>query len=400
MEKPNSGIDPIVSDYYDILFDNVDFYHQSVRDEIAGYNEEITEFEEKLAVNEPGVNKGQLLAQIAENREFIETRTKYLAGNTIFSHGVEFSAEILDDSEPELTDRFKETPAEDKYKYLMNKFQEGYREEARERVAHSEKAHHEALARLELHGDDRPGAWDNVASFGAAEREWMQQSRELERDVIMGMERWQRDVRYSESDLLVSFDAENAAMKKVDEFFPDVAKEHYATKKQEYADLLRDDPVKLHADLMDEYVVTYADVLADQLLAAEYDLNYSRYLLAEHQEAKPGLLRNVLSSGKAMDAWNEKRAELFDDVESCRKEVTKIDAKRDDVQNGCVSEPVRQWVTNHIKSLHPDLVKACDAHMQRHWEGINNTRLEQQEEQRRDEQEKDAGKSVDEGLAR
>lgn len=396
MDNTNSSA---VRDYYDALFENVDFYFQTVREEIGGFQQEINELKEQLAGAEPGTDKDALSTQLHATMDDLENRKAYLSSDRILAHGIEFSADILDDDEPEMTDQMLDVPGSEKYAYLTEKFSEIYKRELAEKVASAQKTSAEAAAHVENHKRDRPSAWENAVSLGSADREWGKRLAQHEREAATDEQRCRNLVTYSADKSLVDRDSEHSARKKIGQYFPDVRDQYFSQNRQEFSQKLQDDPAKLYADLIEEYSNSYCGEVGDTLSWAENDLAHAVHSLEEHDGARPGVGAMIASLGKAQGEWEEKREGLLKSIEQQRDKVERLEALRQDVKGGWLSEAAREVAKATIKDLHSEVVEACDAHMKRGWQNANNARLEQ-EQSRQAERDNGAESSNQQGLSR
>lgn len=316
-------INPAVQEYYDLLFDNINFYHETIRDEIGEITQENHDLAAKLEGNEPGIDRDAITKTIAENAQLIKDRTEYLSGPNVFLHGAEISADILDDSEPELSDRFRDAPISDKYNCLVEKFGQEYKAEVHARLSQSEGSH-------------------------------------------------------AESDSLMTMDGEWQARKKISECFPDIDKEYHKHLDEEYAKQLKDDPVRLNANLVERYADAYVGEIGNELSKTEEQLALQQKALADHEEARPGIIDNIKSLGAAQKSWQEKKRLLSRDIENTEIEIGKLADIRKKVEGGWTSETAREHAKERIKLKHPEVIEACETHMKRHWQGVNDERLERQ----------------------
>ncbi len=387
-----------VRDYYDSLFENVDFYFQTVREEIEGFRQEINELEKQLAVAEHDADKDALSARLLEIMDDLENREAYLSSDRILAHGIEFSADILDDDEPELTDKMNDFPGSEKHAYLTEKFSEIYKRELAEKVVSAQNASAETVTHVENHKRDRPSVWENAVSLGSADREWEKRLARLEREAAADEQRCQKLVTYSADEPLVDRDAEHTARKKIGLYFPDVRDQYFSQNRQEFSKKLNDDPVKLHADLIEEYSNSYCGEVGDTLSWAENDLAHAVYSLEEHDGARPGVGALISSFGKAQGEWEEKRDGLLKSIEQQRDKVERLESLRREVKGGWRSEAAREVAKATIADLHPEVVEACDVHMKRNWHDANNARLEQ--EQVRQAGRDEGGTSMSSGITR
>lgn len=241
----DKSISSSVRDYYDLLFDYVSSYREMNENIIDDLLQEKAELHDQLINGGPDIDRDDLSRQIMGKSEEISKNKEYLQSDALIKDGFKMAAEMIYDNEPELSDPFWEAPISEKYSYLMDRFAQEYVSDQAKQLADAERKSVEACACLESHCGNKPTVWENIRSLGAAEREWGERLKELRTDVVDGLKERQRMADSSGSTALVGPDAEHAARKKMTEFFPEIVAEHKKQQEQEYAELLRDDPVKL-----------------------------------------------------------------------------------------------------------------------------------------------------------
>ncbi len=336
-----------VSDYCALLFDNVQEFIGMNREELKEYETENAGLREKLESVEMGDDERKtLLETVAKNEERIEELKEFMGSRRILETGIKFSGGILDDVEPQLTDRFNIAPVTEKYTCLVAHYMKEYR------------------AGLDARGD-------------------------LSRD------------EYNEaSGFLVDIDAFRFGVERVQEFFPEIARWHEECKRGEYRKLLVDDPVKLHSDLIVEYSTAYIADMGRRLRELRHDHDAFQSGLREHEAAKPGWRQNLATLGKAGKAWTDGRKKLVGEIAGNEEKMAELQKAREDCRDGWLSEHARKYAKEEIRSRHPEVIEACERHMARHWGKLNEERLEKQEARALDERDDVAEKKLDDGLRR
>lgn len=374
----DKNISSSVRDYYDLLFDYVSSYKEMNENIIDDLLQEKAELHDQLINGGPNIDRDDLSRQIMGKSEEISKNREYLQSDALIKDGFKMAAEMIYDNEPELSDPFLEAPISEKYNYLMDRFAQEYVSDQAKQLADAERKSVEACACLESHCGNKPTVWENIRSLGAAEREWGARLKELRTDVVDGLKKRQRMTISSDSTALVYPDAEHAALKKMTEYFPEIVAEHKKQQEQEYAELLRDDPVKLYADLVARYSNAYSGEVGSDLATTRNALESKERKMSEHENAKPGTLENLVSFGRAQESWNREQAMMQKEQGHLKNEVARLADLKEDVKGGWISETARTHAKQFIKDEHPEVVNACDSHMMRHWKDSNNARLERQ----------------------
>jgi hypothetical protein len=306
-----------VKDYYDLLFDNVEEFIDMNHEEAREYEAENIELAKMLAAGGTGHDEAESIrSDIRGNNERIDGIHRFLNGRGAVKAGIELSAELIDDNEPELTDRFNAAPVAEKYACLVNRYMDENRR---------------AL-------DDDP----------------------------------------SQSDPLAEIDAFRFATERVREFFPKVAEQYEEHKREEHRDLLKSDPNKLHSDLMVRYSTEYVASAGKRMLELLHTRDAFQSGLREHDAAKPGWLKNLATLGEAGKTWEDERGVLTREIAGCESEMAKQQKLREECRDVWLPEPARQYAKGEIASRHPEVVEACERHMARRWEKENEARLERQ----------------------
>ena len=328
-----------VKDYYDLLFDSVNEFIGMNHEEILEYERENAELAAKLAgggLDQSG--EKAIRDTMRRNTERVGEIREFLNSDRAIPLGLDFSEDVLNDSEPELADRFNAAPIAEKYSYLVNRYMDEYR------------------------------------------------------DGLEGRADPQRN------DSLAEIDAFRFGTDKVREYFPKVAEQHEERMREEYKELLASDPVRLHGDLTAKYSMEYVAGAERRLLELQHDLDVLQSGLREHDAAKPGWLRNLATLGAAGKEWAGAREMLARELAGCDSEIAKRQQLREECREAWLSESAREHAKGVIASRHPEIVEACERHMARHWEKQNEARLERQKE-RQAERDDGNGQSRDEGLS-
>jgi hypothetical protein len=329
-----------VSDYYDLLFDNVETFIGMNRGELKEYEAENSELREKLERGGMGDDERKTLLETMKKNEKMSSELRgLLDSDRIFEMGIEFSGEILDDNEPELTDRFKEAPVAEKYACLVAHYMGEYR------------------AGLETRGD--PGSGGGVTDAS-----------------------------------LVDIDSYRFGIEQARKFSPDIAKQHEERKREEYRELIASDPVKLHSVLMVEYSTAYVADLEKRLHEVQHDHDVFQSGLREHEATKPRWLKNLTTLGKAGKVWMDGREKLAREIVGNEDKMAELQRLREECKEGWLSETASEHAKGEIRSRNPEVVEACERHMARHWEKTNGERLEKQAA-RQNEQNNAVGKPLD-----
>jgi hypothetical protein len=314
-----------VRDYYSLLFDNVKEYIGMNREELKEYEVENAGLRGKLEHGGIGDDERKaLLETMAKNDAVISKIRDFMGSDRLFEVAIEFSGEILDDSEPELADRFNAAPVAEKYACLVTHYMEEYR------------------VGLEARGDPPRN------EYGAA------------------------------SGSLADIDAFQFGIERTRDFFPGIAKRHEERKREEYRELLVSDPVKLHSDLMVEYSMAYVADMGRRLRELRHDHDAFQSEMREHEAAKPGWLKNLTTLGNAGKVWTDGREKLAREIAGSEEKMAELQRLREECKGGWLSETAREHAMGEMQARHPDVVEACERHMARHWEKTNGERLEKQ----------------------
>ncbi len=95
-------VDKAVSDYYDLLFDNVADFISMNREELQEYEAEDVELRKKLEdISITSYERKTLLESREKNSEQIEQLREFINSDRILEVGIKFSGDVLDDGEPE-----------------------------------------------------------------------------------------------------------------------------------------------------------------------------------------------------------------------------------------------------------------------------------------------------------
>jgi hypothetical protein len=215
-----------VSDYYDLLFDNVQEFIGINREELREYEAANAELEKTLENSALGDAERQALtAEKEKNQGQIEALREFMGSSRILEKGIELSGEILDDNEPELTDRFNAAPVTEKYACLVLHYMDEYRTGVEARVNLAHKSYTEASVAVDSHRSDRPSAWDTLTSLGAARKHWAERLEVLDKTADGKKKDWENLKVYVGKTDLVDGDAFRQGVEKTKEFFPEVVKE-------------------------------------------------------------------------------------------------------------------------------------------------------------------------------
>ncbi len=116
----SESISEAVSDYYALLFDNVQEFISHNEEGLKEYEQENAELAAKLAEGGLDQSGEQAIRNTMRiNTERIGEIHDFLNSDMVNKVGIDFSEDILDDSEPELTNRFNAAPVTEKYAYLV-----------------------------------------------------------------------------------------------------------------------------------------------------------------------------------------------------------------------------------------------------------------------------------------
>ncbi len=397
----SDSVGEAVRDYYDLLFDNVQEYIGMNRDELRGYEAENAELREKLKNDSIIGDERQVLVESLEkNQEQILRLQEFMNTSRILETGIQFSGEILDDSEPELTDRFNEAPVAEKYTYLMMRYMDEYRQEVlKSQIEQSHEMCVMASTVVDEHRRDIPSAWDNFSSLGNAGKRWAERLDVLEQIAVGSRKDWQELRAYADTESLVAIDSFRYGAEKVREFFPELARQYEKHKQVEYAELLKSDPVRLQSDLMTKYAADYVANVRPVFLEVQHACDALQSRLREHDAVKPGWMKNLVTLGNAGKTWKSERVVLTQKIISCEKQVTELQRLREECGAGWLSETARKYAKGDIEERHPEVVEACERHMAQHWQQKNEERLEKQEA-RQAERGSGAEKMLDNGSSR
>lgn len=393
-------VNDAVSDYYALLFDNVKEFVEINRNELKEYEAENAELQRGLDSRDLGdADRKTLTAQKEKAQEQIQRLREFMNSRRILERGIEFSGEILDDSEPDLTDRFNAAPIIDKYACLLKHYMEEYRTELDSRVNLSHTISMEAAASVDAHRCNRPSTWDALTSFGSAEKQWGERLSILEHAADSSSKEWLALQAYAETSSLVDIDAFVFGAEKTKDFFPKIVEQYNAHKLAEHRVLLETDPVKLHSDLLVKYSTEYIADAGKRLLEVQSNREALQLGLQEHDAAKPGRLKNMAALGHAWATWESEQERLVREVAGCEKQIAELQKIREGGKEAWLSEPARKHAKGEIRSRHPEVAEACERHMDRHWKQTNEERLAKQES-RQAARESPAEKTLDNGSSR
>lgn len=390
------SISSIVREYYDSFFESMEFYHEMVRDEVDGYRKSVAELRGKLASTASAPDKAALAGEIADTQESIDLRSKYLESGRIASDAIEYATNTIENMEPELAAKFNAEPVSGKYECLMEWYRTEHAENVQTRIADAEQSFNQAAARLEEHSHFSPTILDSLTSFGKAGQEWNRRHKALERETAVKEEKLRRMVRHADLPFVMELEKEAVAENKIRKLFPDIANLYLDEERKRHDELLRGDPFELGEELLEDHMVLYADMLADELARVENDLDHAKSLLSEHQDNKPGMLRNFVTLGRAQVDWREKEAELWGDVVYCAGELSKVQTCRKDVEEGGGFE----WAESQIRKKYPELMAACEVRERELQERAGKPVHDTAQEAGRDGREGDAGLAAAKGMTR
>ena len=274
---------------------------------------------------------------------------------------------------------------------------EDYRTDLETRVDLSHKGYIEASAEVDSHRRDQPSVLDALTSFGSAGRQWVERLGALEQTAAGKWKDWQDLQAYAGTDSLVDIDSFRFGVKKTQELFPKIAEQYSEHKRAEYKELLEADPVRLHSDLIMEYSTEHVADMGEKLLGLQHDRDARQLQLREHDASKPGWLKNAATLGNAEKTWRTEREALAREIAGIKEQMAEVQKNREECRDGWLSETVRSEAKQMLLSRHPEVVKACEQHMARHWKAANEARLERQRARLA---ERESGKEPDNGLAR
>ena len=375
------SIGEAVVDYYNLLFDNVREFISHHEEGLKEYEQEHAELAAKLAaggLDRPGERAIQDTLRI--NAERITEIIDFLKSDMANKTGIDFSAQILDDSEPELTDRFNAAPVTEKYACLVKRCMDEYRADLNVRVDLSHEDYIGASFDVDSHRRDRPSAWDDLASLGSAGRQWAERLDTLNQTLDGKRQDWEALQEYAATTSLVEIDAFRFGEEKTKDFFPKIAEQYSEHKQAEYKELLEAEPVRLYGDLIMEYAAAHVADMGERLFRLQDDSDARRSLLREHDAAKPGLVKNLTTLGQAEKAWKAGRDVLAQEISGIREQMAEVRKNREDCKEGWLSATAREEAKKMVLTQHPEVVEACEQHMARHWEETNAARLEQRKE--------------------
>ena len=236
----SDSVSAVVVDYYDLLFDNVQEFISHNKEDLKEYEQENSELAAKLAAGGLDQSGEQAIRNaMRTNAERIGEIQDFLNGDRARKAGIDFSEDILDDVEPELTDRFTAAPITEKYACLVKRYMEDYRTDLETRVDLSHKGYIEASAEVDSHRRDQPSVLDALTSFGSAGRQWVERLGALEHTAAGKWKDWQDLQTYAGTDSLVDIDAFRFGVKKTQDCFPKIAEQYSEHKRVEYKEALR-----------------------------------------------------------------------------------------------------------------------------------------------------------------
>lgn len=371
-----------VRDYYDLLFDNVNVFIDINREELEEYRIADAELGQKM--ENKNISEAERQTLIAERTEIwkrSESLKEFMESNRILDVGIELSGEILDDCEPELTDQFNAAPVTEKYCYLVNRYKDEYRADLKERIDRVDKAADVASMDVEEHLRSKPLFWDNMSSFGNAGRQWKNQLDVLKRLSDNDWRGWMSLSGYSEKDSLVDMDAFRFGVDKVRELFPKIDGQHQELMEEKYKELLKDDPVKLYGDLLAEYALAYVADTKKLHVGMQCDCEVLCSQLLDHEEAKPNWFRNAITLGSARESWEKQQESLVKKISEHRERIAELSKLCGDAMGAWLSESARDYATQAIESLHPEVEEACNQYRTQRLGQINGVRLGMQGEE-------------------
>ncbi len=350
-------ISPAVSDYYDLLFDNVREYIGITREEVNEYQRDNAELDAKLTAmltDDPDHDKeaaNAIYAAMHENEKRIDELHAFLQSDRLIPVGIEHAEHILDDGEPELTDRFNAAPVTEKYSCLVNSYMKAYRSDLEEKVNRVRNEYTDISVEVYDHRHERPLTLDTLASFRAAHTQWMERLDALEHAADGKKKDWHDLQSYSETSSLVDIDAFRFGEKKVGELFPKIAEQFNEHKQAKYKDLLAADPVKLYSDLMMQYSTAHVATMGEQLFELRHDRDLRQNQLQEHDAEKPDWLKNLATFGNAGKAWKTEREELARNIAGIKKQIAELEKDREECKGGWLSEAARKEANAELEAV-------------------------------------------------
>ncbi len=396
----SASVSDAVKDYYALLFDNVK--------EFIGHNEEgLKEYEQENAGLAAKLDAGDLDPSEEKsirdtmriNTERIGEINDFLNSDMAIKVGIDFSAQMLDDAEPELTDSFNAAPVTEKYACLVTRYIDEYRTDLQTRVDLSHADSIGASFDVDSHRRDRPSAWDALTSLGSAGRQWAERLNALEQTSADKKKDWQDLQAYAETSSLVEIDAFQFGVEKTRELFPKIAEQHQEHNRREFEKMLAFDPFRLHDKLTKEYANFYIADAGKKFFGLQETRDAHQSRLQEHDAARPGWLENLKTFGGAEKAWKNQREVLAQKIGEIKVQMAEQHKKREACRDGWLSEAARKDAAHFIQALHPEVGKACERHAARNWEQANAARLEQQKE-RQAERESGNEQAPSNGLSR
>ncbi len=237
------SVSEAVKDYYDLLFDNVKEFISHNEEGLKEYEQENAALAAKLAGGDLDPAGEQTIRNTMRiNTERIGEINDFLNSDMAHKVGIDFSADMLDGNEPELTERFNAAPVTEKYSCLVTRYMEEYRADLETRVNLSQEDYIGASFDVDSHRRDRASAWDDLASLGSAGRQWTERLDALEQAAADKKKDWQDLEKYAGTSSLVDIDAFRFGVEKTKDVFPDIAEQHQQHKRGEYKELLETDP--------------------------------------------------------------------------------------------------------------------------------------------------------------
>ncbi len=167
------SVSDAVKDYYALLFDNVKEFIGHNEDGLKEYEQENAGLAARLEAGglDPSEEKS-IRETMRINTERIGEINDFLNSDMLIKVGIDFSAQMLDDAEPELTDSFNAAPVTEKYACLVKRYMDEYRADLNVRVDLSHADSIGASFDVDSHRRDRPSAWNDLTSLGSAGRQW------------------------------------------------------------------------------------------------------------------------------------------------------------------------------------------------------------------------------------
>jgi hypothetical protein len=276
------------------------------------------------------------------------------------------------------------------YEFQSGKLFEEKMQETRALTKSFEAECDRAGRELADHQSKKPSMLENVATFGRTGKAWRSGEKTLRLSAGHAENRRQEQVAYAASPLAAA-DARAYAAERMEKDYSGMAEDYRQVEQLRIEHGIRYAPVQTYEGEVRKYAVDYPLRLGREIAAAGEVLAARKACLEEHEKAKPGLVRNVLSLGRLSGEWSAARDSLAGGVAAAETEMGELKDSRWNNRNGDTPDALA-WAENTVKETYPDLAEAYQAGIAAEWQAKNRERLEKVPERS---SENSMGKSVE-----